>query len=276
MVDRSEAVALAYVCGDTVIYSWMRSVLALLDHDTASHGRIAAGGHIAIRCGSGDLVAARNQAVASFLRYDRADWLFMVDTDMGFRPDTVERLLEAADPETAPVVGALCFAQREEAPDQLGGYRCLAAPTVMDWVEGEGPGFEYGWRVRWDYEADTLARVDGTGAACILIHRSVFERIEAAYGPVWYDRIPNTSTGTLIGEDLSFCLRARELGIPMFVHTGIPTTHFKHLWLGEAEYREQALRRSAQESPLRLPGVKTLLLAVEQLAVYHPEDGSDD
>lgn len=244
MTDRQDAVALAYVCGDTVIYSWMRSVLALLDHDTAHRGRIAAGGHIAIRCGSGDLVAARNEAVRKFLQYDRADWLFWVDTDMGFRPDTVERLLEAADPETAPIVGALCFAQREEAPDQLGGYRCLASPTVFDWAKADG---QYGWQVRWDYEADTLTQVDGTGSACVLIHRSVFERIEAAYGQTWYDRIPNTFTQQLIGEDLSFCLRARQLDIPMFVHAGIPTTHFKHLWLGEAEYREQEPRRSEQE-----------------------------
>ena len=33
---------------------------------------------------------------------------------MGFAPDTINRLLEAADPVERPVVGGLCFTQREE------------------------------------------------------------------------------------------------------------------------------------------------------------------
>jgi hypothetical protein len=238
-------VAVAYVCGNTVIYSWVRSLIELLEYDTANSGRIHAGGHIAMRCGTDGLVTARNEAVRNFLQYERADWLFWVDTDMGFRPDTVDRLLEAADPIERPIVGALCFSQREDDPDQLGGYRTTATPTVMDWAKVDG---QYGWQIRWDYALNTLTQVGGTGAACILIHRSVFEKIEAEHGRVWYDRVPNTTTGQLIGEDLSFCLRAGALRIPIYVHTGVPTTHFKHLWLGEEQYMEQRALRQAQEA----------------------------
>jgi hypothetical protein len=116
---------------------------------------------------------------------------------------------------------------------------------VFDWAHVED---QYGWAVRWDYKLDTVTSVGGTGSACILIHRSVFEQVEAAHGRVWYDRIPNTTTGQLISEDLSFCLRVGALKIPLHVHTGVPTTHFKHLWLGEEEYwKQRALRNAAEK-----------------------------
>jgi len=244
VIERKDSVAVAYVCDNTVIYSWVRSMFELLEYDTATSGRVHAGGHIAMRCGTDGLVAARNEAVRNFLKYERADWLFWVDTDMGFAPDTVDRLLEAADPVERPIVGGLCFSQREDEADQLGGFRCTATPTVFDWAQVEG---QYGWQVRWNYAPNALTQVGGTGAACILIHRSVFEKIEAKHGQVWYDRVPNTTTGQLIGEDLSFCLRAGALQIPIYVHTGVPTTHFKHLWLGEQDYWQQVALRSAQD-----------------------------
>jgi hypothetical protein len=244
VADRTQAVTVAYVCGNTVVYSWHRSMIELIGYDAANHQRIMAGGFIAMRHGTDGLVTARNTAVKTFLAEDKADWLFWVDTDMGFAPDTVDRLLEAADPTARPIVGALCFSQREDEADGIGGYRCTATPTVYDWAHVDG---QYGWQVRWDFPPNTVTRVGGTGAACILIHRSVFEKIEAEHGRAWYDRVPNTTTGQLIGEDLSFCLRAGALGVPIHVHTGVPTSHFKYLWLGEEDYWRQVALRSAQE-----------------------------
>jgi hypothetical protein len=243
-VAKDQAVSVAYVCGNQVIYSWHRSMIELIGYDSQANKRIGRGGFIAMRFGTDGLAEARNKTVRTFLDEDKADWLFWIDTDMGFAPDTVDRLFEAADPVERPVVGALCFSQREDEPDGLGGYRCTATPTVFDWAHVGG---QYGWQVRWDLPVNTLTRVGGTGAACVLIHRSVFEKIAAEHGNAWYDRVPNTSTGQLIGEDLSFCLRAGALEIPMFVHTGVPTTHFKSMWLGEEDYwRQAALRHAAQ------------------------------
>jgi hypothetical protein len=104
-----------------------------------------------------------------------------------------------------------------------------------------------GFAVRWDYPPNTLIQVGATGTACVLVHRSVFARLEERYGRVWYDRVPNTTTGQLLGEDMSFCLRAGALKIPMFVHTGVKTTHLKAVWLGDEQYQQQ--RASATPAP---------------------------
>ncbi|HEY5988429.1 MAG TPA: hypothetical protein VIV12_18935 [Streptosporangiaceae bacterium] len=229
----TDAVTVAYLHNNQVAYSWCASLLQLIMDDVAGPRRLLAGGMLAIRCPSAGLLPqARNRVVQHFLRQRKADWLWLVDTDMGFGPDTVERLLKAADPEHRPVVGALCFAQREFGDDGYGGQQVRPAPTIFDWcTDGSGMG---GFEVRVAYERDALVRCDGTGAACLLVHRGVFERMDAAFGPTWFDRIPARDGS--VGEDLSFCIRARDLQIPVHVHTGVRTTHMKTLWLGEADY----------------------------------------
>lgn len=239
-----DAVTVAYVHPDEVAHSWHMSLMEMVGWDFAHHGRIMRGGWLAMSYGAGGVVTARNEAIKQFLSDREADWLFWVDTDMGFPPDAVDCLLEVADPVHRPVVGALCFAQKETTSDGMGGYRCEPRPTIFDWVQTDGGGTFQGRRT---YPVNTVMQCAGTGSAAILIHRTVLERIAAEFGPVWYDRIPNPALGGLIGEDLSFCARAQALGIPLFVHTGVKTTHLKHLWLQEADYWEFAVAPPATE-----------------------------
>lgn len=240
-----DAVALAYVHQNTVAYSWHYSVLGLFTHDLRHHRRIIRGGIIAIRTNAGQLVAARNKAVAHLLESD-TPWLLWLDTDMGFDADIAERLLDAADPVERPVVGALCFSAREMSPDERGGYFTLPTPTIFDWTQaGEGEQEVGGFDVRFDYPPNQLVRCDGTGAAAVLVHRGVFERIGAKYGAEWYSRVP-ARDGSM-GEDLSFCMRCSALAIPVHVHTGIRTSHAKTIWLGEHDYLAASTVPSADE-----------------------------
>ena len=246
--QRPDAVTVAYVHGNEVAYSWHHSMVELVGYDMAHEERIIRGGYISMRCGSSGLPEARNKAVAEFLGSMDADWVLWLDTDMGFPADVADRLLDAADAQERPVVGALCFAQKEIEPDLMGGWRCMAAPTIFDWVH-TGDGQE-GFTTRFEYPANTLVRCAGTGGACILVHKSVYAKIAVKYGPVWYDMAPNPTTGHLIGEDLSFCARAGALGVPVHVHTGVQATHFKPVWLGEADYlAERELIRAAEREP---------------------------
>lgn len=264
-VEDGPAVAVAFVHEDHVDYSFFHSFMQLLGYDAEHAGRIWRGGLISRRGTTGDLAGSRNGGVSDFLNGD-AEWLWWVDTDMGFSPDTIDRLLEVADPVERPIVGGLCFAQRESEPDGVGGYRPVAWPTIMDWTfEGERGG----WQIRWDYPRDALTQVHGTGSACILVHRSVYERVRDVYEELqrasgvrkdgdprwnsWYTRVTNPTTGELIGEDLSFCMRLLRVEIPVHVHTGIQTTHRKNIWLQEQDYWRQRALAPAPEPVEELP-----------------------
>lgn len=231
-----DAVTMAFVRGTKVSYSWTRSWIDLMGWDLAHHGRIMRGGYIDMRYGSGGLIEARNETVKTFLNDLDAPWLWWVDTDMGFAADTVDRLVEAADPVERPVVGGLCFAMVETQPDLMGGFTVEPKPVVFDWVERVDR--RAGFTIRYDYERGELIRISGTGSACILIHRTVLEKMQAEYGEVWYNRLLNPAAvdRQLLAEDLSFCGRLGMLGIPLHLHTGIKTTHHKEVWLGESLY----------------------------------------
>jgi hypothetical protein len=243
-IGQPDAVAVAYIHGNEISYSWHHSLIELLAYDLAHHGRVLRGGWVGMRPATGGIVEGRNKTIQTFLQDREAQWLWWVDTDMGFAPDTVERLMDAADPVERPVVGALCFAYAETSPDGMGGSRCSPRPTIFDWVgDGEQAGFR-GWT---NYPVSALVRCAGTGAACILIHRSVLERIQERYGPTWYDRAQAPSGKGWISEDLSFCLRLGALEIPLWVHTGVRTTHAKRTWVAEDDYWSWAAAPPATE-----------------------------
>lgn len=233
---RAGSVLAAYLHPATEIqHSFHVSVMGVANHDAANHQRLfASSGPLMMRAGTGGLVDARNQVMAHFLDQAQEEWLWMVDTDMGFPANVVDLLVDAADPTERPVVGALCFGLKLLDPDGYGGYLNEPFPTIYGW-QAEGPDGYPGFARADDYPRDVLLRVAGTGAACLLIHRTVGEKLRAEHGDNWFSpvRYPD---GRFVSEDLSFCYRLGQGDIPLFVHTGIRTTHAKQLWLGEREW----------------------------------------
>lgn len=220
---------LGFVHPQEVGFNWMMSWNANYMGSPHSSGQF-----IAMRCGTDGLPAARNRVVAQFLESGH-DWLWWTDTDQGFRPDTLDRLHEAAHRLDRPIVSALAFVNREVAVDDMGGYRTVAGPAIYRWVKREDG--QAGFTPFVNYPRNDLVQVEGVGSACILIHRTVFSTIQERYGPQWYTRMSNPEAGgQMLGEDLSFCARAAVCGFPIFAHTGIPTNHLKPRWLSEADY----------------------------------------
>lgn len=166
------------------------------------------------------IAAGRNHMVEAFLNTP-ADWLFMVDDDMTFDRDVLERFLKVADPDTRPIVGGLAFATGR---DGIFPTLFKLDPTI------NGPTRFDAWPL------DELVEVDGTGAACLFIHRSVFEKMAEVHPKPWQWFQETTLGEQSVGEDMTFCLRARALGIPIFVDTSIKFGHVKPRIINEDEY----------------------------------------
>ncbi|GIH27618.1 hypothetical protein Aph01nite_59280 [Acrocarpospora phusangensis] len=188
--------------------------------------------------GTMGLIAARNDIARDFLDKTAGEWLFFVDTDMGFGPDTVDRLIESADPEIRPIVGGLSFALKRVSIGDFYAETYGIKPTLYQYHE---LGTEVGFAPITNYQRDALVQVSGTGAACLLIHRSALEKIRAEHGDVWFDQIthPTGDNGKprTFSEDLSFCVRAQSVDLPIFVDTSVKTTHEKGaLYLDEPTF----------------------------------------
>ena len=223
-------VLVGYLHPHEVSTSFHKSLLALVGWDMSHDRRL--NGWASIKCASGGIPEGRNELAKALLNSE-CEWLFMVDADMGFEPMALDQLLSIADAKERPIVGGLCFAQREAFDDGSNGFRCVPRPTIFDWVQHEDGHWRFTGRQH--FPVNSLVKSAATGGAFIVIHRSVFEKIRDDQGESWFDRVRGTD-GSLIGEDISFFVRCQALDIPLFIHTGIRTTHLKQLWLGESDF----------------------------------------
>jgi len=217
--------------GGRVEHAFMRSLIGV----THTSGRRMVGGwphHRVTR--TMELPDARNEMTAAFLNSD-ASWMWQVDSDMGFEPDTLERMLKSAEMSGASVLGALCFMWSPASPDGMGGYRGMPVPTLHEW---DGSGFGMWSLAAQDYPRGQIIPVGATGAACLLVHRTAALAMQQQYGDEWWTPV-RYSDGRTLGEDLSFfyrllhCTAAKP---PAFVDTAIKTTHAKTVWIGERDY----------------------------------------
>lgn len=221
-----------------VAATFTSSLLKMFAHDVANHGMILRGGGPLLWPATPmNLPDIRNKFCAVMLDETSADWLLCVDSDAGFSHDLAERLVSAADPTERPIVGALAFCVEKRESDEMSGFAWAPAPTIYDWGGPNGaPGFFH----RWEYPENTLVRCGATGAHALLIHRSVLEKLRAD-GDVWFSRVMLDPTQGVLGEDFSFCARAMRAGFPIYVHTGVKTTHVQTMWLSEQNYQSALL-----------------------------------
>lgn len=271
---KPDAVTAAYVHNGTeVAYSWHMSLTKLLMWDSHHKQRVVRGGFATTKGGTDGLCQARNRIVRDWLSGSDSPWLWWIDTDMGFNPDTIDQLLEVADPVDRPVVGGLCFAYRYDVSDGMNGFLPSVWPVLMDWSETPG---NVGFMPRLNYPRDTVTPAAGTGSACILVHRSVFQRLREKHDDPswsrWYSRLPSPNDpGADLAEDLSFCYRLREAGIPLHVHTGVKTTHMKHVWLHEEGFQQGfAAATEAWAKPAPAETAPQVEAATEPVAVIVP------
>ncbi len=177
----------------------------------------------------------RDSIVRTFLDTGN-DWLLLVDDDMAWQPEALALLAEAADREAAPIVGGLCF----------GTSRTAGAlwPTLGQ-LDSEG-----GYCTQLNIPDDELVEVEWTGCAFLLVHRDVLVSMAVAFGKTgrllpWFE---DGQIGSEIVEcDRVFCMRARALGYPIFVHTGVAIDHKKPAMHNLDLYRATARLQNESE-----------------------------
>ena len=204
--------------------------------------RVIAGERYYLRdlAGTMGIASARNKITQTFLDGTDSEWLFMVDADMGFEADTVNRLITSAQAGGFEVMGALAFALKRRLldPNPLNVEITRLCPTIYQLAELES---ETGFVPIFDYPADQVVEVGGTGAACLVIHRGVAERIRTLYGDAWFEPIthPTGDHGKprAFSEDFSFCVRVAAAGGRIGVDTSVKTGHAKGgIFLTEEQY----------------------------------------
>lgn len=171
-------------------------------------------------------ISLHDTARNSLVEQMQGDWLLMLDTDHSFEPDILSRLLNRLEQYDLDVITGL---YTSKGPPYV--------PIVYQWKEGAG--FVPIAR----FSGAQIYRIDGAGAGCLLVRRKVFDRIRQELGEEPFARRPP------FGEDLSFFMRLRQLGIPAWID---PSIECHHLELRETRFSDwqpgdRALEWSAGE-----------------------------
>lgn len=161
---------------------------------------------IAFQCGS-LIYTSRNNLAAEAVKHGM-DYVFWLDSDMLFPPDTLERLLDDIKKQEGDVImtGMYC---RRVAPFHPTVFETLEiVDDVSTWT---------------DYKEipDGLFEVQGCGFGCVLAPTSVFVDVQAKFGHMF------SPIGD-VGEDLSFCWRARQCGWKIVCDPSIELGHVGH------------------------------------------------
>ncbi len=222
---KGDTVVVAFIHPGQVSAFFNTSVIATLLYDQNNSRRIVG---MMQEWSSANVSAARNSLTNRFLDDHDADYLLWIDADMAWEPTAVDDLVACADPEKAPIVGGLCFGA---AQDQL-------FPTIYQFVKREDDAIS---TVRvGQYPANTLLQCAATGAAFLLIHRSVLEDMRERQFNKAFPFFQETElAGQPAGEDVTFCLRAGICGAPIYVNTAVKIGHHKSHLLTEDLFLSQ-------------------------------------
>lgn len=217
-----QKVVLAHPHGHEVSARFYKSIYALLVWDAKHNNRLVNGGWLPNSSGA-NVTNARNEIVDAFLTMQGFDWLWFVDTDMVFEPDTLDRMLQTADKNERPIVGALCFKWKDGRQ---------AVPTIYGFNDDNKIVEFYG------YQTDALVNAM-TGTGCLLIHKSVLTKMATQHAKPYQWFREEAYDGMPIGEDITFCLRALQLGFPIVVDTSISVGHEKPIVIDAAVFQAQ-------------------------------------
>ena len=149
--------------------------------------------------------------------FDRVLW---IDSDMIFPSDTLIRLSADLD-EGRDIVSALCFTRRENS------VPCIQSDLTWEvkpdgWVNTNA-------YIYLDYPREQVFEVAGCGFGCVMTSAALLKKMLDKYGAPFYPLMG-------MGEDTTFCFRARQDGVKIYCDSRIKIGHIGSKVFDETNY----------------------------------------
>lgn len=152
----------------------------------------------------------------------KADFVLWIDSDMVFPADLMVNLM--ADMEGRDIVGAVCHMRRPPFRPVI--YKKLRSGMTPD--ENEHEMYD-------DYPRDGIFEAEGCGFGCVMMRTEVLKTIVDKFHDL-FAPLPG------YGEDLAFCIRARECGYRIHVDPRVQVGHKASTIVTDATF--QAFRQA--------------------------------
>ena len=189
-------VFIAIPCMDTLSAKFAQCLVNLVNHKRDFD--VEVGFHI------GSLVYDSRNKLAERAINSTADYIFWLDSDMTFMPDTLDMMVAELEANNYEMLAGMYFRRRPPFTPTL--FKTLNI-SKMGVVSEE-----------FDEIPDEIFEVAGCGFGCVLMKRNVLWNVLCQHGYMF-------SPIDTVGEDLSFCWRARQCGHKIYCDPTIALGH---------------------------------------------------
>lgn len=165
---------------------------------------------------SGSLIYTSRNDLATQAVQIEADYVFWLDSDMSFKPDTLVRMMDTLQKNDLDILTGLYF--RRVNP---------FTPVLFDKLEIKGEECEWS---EFKEIPDGLFEVGGCGFGCVLMKTDVFFDVHAKYNQMFAPIANN-------GEDIAFCWRARNCGYKIFCDPSVICGHVGYSVVDDQFYK---------------------------------------
>ena len=165
---------------------------------------------------SGSLIYTSRNSLAMMAIQMDADFVFWLDSDMVFKSDTLVRMMDTLKKNDLDILTGLYF--RRVPP---------YSPVLFDKLEQNGEITEFS---EFNKIPDELFEVGGCGFGCVLMKTDVFFDVQSKFGNMFAPRGNN-------GEDVAFCIRARECGYKIYCDPSIVCGHVGYSVIDDQFYK---------------------------------------
>lgn len=180
----------------------------------------------------GSLVAdARNRIVDDAFRTGVERILF-IDSDMVFDPDMAYRLQACMTATGADVVCGIMTTRKHPIEPVI--YKALS------WEEDENGYLKINKETYRDYPIDSVFEIAACGFGACLVTTEICKKIMGIYGAP-FTPLPG------LGEDLTFCIKAREAGGKIFCDSRIKVGHIGQSLFDEESYWDYRRMEEAEK-----------------------------
>ena len=157
---------------------------------------------------------ARNALAINAIEYN-CDYLLFIDSDMTFEPNIIDKLVDLDQ----DIVTGICFKRTPPF-----------TPCIYSTLEPKSYPKNPIADIYEDFPENQLFEVAGCGAALLMIKVDVLKKIVDEKQQL-FEPLPG------LGEDLSFCYRAKELGYKIYCHSGIVAGHIGQTIVTDSTYK---------------------------------------
>ena len=166
-------------------------------------------GNCAVAFQVGSLVYESRNDLAKYAVQSEADFVLWLDSDMMFEPELLEKMMATLHEKDLDILSGIYYRRRHPYSPVL-----MKKLSIHDNNFCEHENYN-------SYPKDEIFEVEGVGFGCVLMKSDVLMDIKANYDD-WFSPIGR------VGEDLSFCWRARQVGYKIFADPSIQLGHQGH------------------------------------------------